>query len=291
MTEEIRYFNSLDAANILGVNVSTIKRWTEEGKLECIKTAGGHRKFLMQHLADFLKTYKKDKSKVNLFPVEDDADLEISHHILKKNYNHLINYIHDQALSGQRAQVQKALNGMYLGQYPLYLIYDKIITPILWRIGDMWESGEHTIIEEHFVTQTIRDAIVRLQGIIIHLPSQKRGKAFCLIMSQELHDIALKMVDQILELKGYLVLNSGQMSPSLNIEKVFEKYQPDQVYISSTVVQDENFVQAEFDKICYISEKHNADVYVGGRGFESIHFDHPAVKQRFFSFEQLYTSI
>ncbi|MBD3290423.1 helix-turn-helix domain-containing protein [candidate division KSB1 bacterium] len=290
MAGEVKYFNSLDAANILGVNVSTIKRWTEEGKLECIKTAGGHRKFLMQHLADFLKNYKKDKSKVNLFPVEDDSDLEISYHILKRNCNHLINYIHEQALMGHREQVQKALNGMYLGQYPLYLIYDKIVTPILWKIGDMWESGEKTIIEEHFVTQTIRDAIVRLQGII-PVPGEKRGKAFCLIMSQELHDIALKMVDQILELKGFVVLNSGQMSPSLNIEKIYEKYHPDRVYISSTIVNDVNLVQAEFDKICYISEKYNSDVYIGGRGFESIQFQHSVVKHRFFSFEELYESL
>ena len=38
MKEEIQYFNSHDAAKILGVNVSTVKRWTDEGKLECIKS-------------------------------------------------------------------------------------------------------------------------------------------------------------------------------------------------------------------------------------------------------------
>ena len=56
--EGIRHFNSIEVARILGVNVSTVKRWTEEGKLECIKTAGGHRKFLMAHLGDYVKNYK-----------------------------------------------------------------------------------------------------------------------------------------------------------------------------------------------------------------------------------------
>ena len=41
MSTEVQFFNSLEAAKILGVNVSSIKRWTEEGKLECVKTAGG----------------------------------------------------------------------------------------------------------------------------------------------------------------------------------------------------------------------------------------------------------
>ena len=51
--------NSEEAARLLGVNVSSIKRWTDEGKLSCIRTAGGHRKFQMSHLADFLKKFNK----------------------------------------------------------------------------------------------------------------------------------------------------------------------------------------------------------------------------------------
>ena len=42
-------------AEIIGVNVSTIKRWTDSGKLECQQTIGGHRKFHLNHLRKFLK--------------------------------------------------------------------------------------------------------------------------------------------------------------------------------------------------------------------------------------------
>ena len=31
-----------DASEILGVNISTLKRWTDNGTLKCTKTAGGH---------------------------------------------------------------------------------------------------------------------------------------------------------------------------------------------------------------------------------------------------------
>ena len=66
MELSVQYFNSEEAAKILGVNVSTIKRWTDEGKLKCIKSAGGHRKFLMEHLASFLDLNKKKTEKVKL---------------------------------------------------------------------------------------------------------------------------------------------------------------------------------------------------------------------------------
>ena len=80
------------------------------------------------------------------------------------------------------------------------------------------------------------------------------------------------------------------MTPSMKIEKIFEIYKPDRVYISSTIVTDINLTQAEFDKICYIASAHNAQVYVGGRGFDLIDFSHPAVEKRLHTFEDVYLS-
>lgn len=51
----MRYLSSKDVAEILGINISTLKRWTDSGVLECSKTAGGHRKFTMQHIRNFYK--------------------------------------------------------------------------------------------------------------------------------------------------------------------------------------------------------------------------------------------
>ena len=59
----MKYINSKDASEILGINISTLKRWTDNGILECTKTAGGHRKFTIQHIRDYYKKNKKaDKS-------------------------------------------------------------------------------------------------------------------------------------------------------------------------------------------------------------------------------------
>ncbi|MBN2013254.1 helix-turn-helix domain-containing protein [candidate division KSB1 bacterium] len=290
MKEQIQLFNSVDAAKILGVNVSTIKRWTDEGKLPCIKTAGGHRKFQMEHLAQFLEQNKKKTERVNLFPIESDSDLNISQRVMKGDFEFLIDYVQEQVRLGYRDRVQQVMNGLYLGQYPLYVIYDKLVTQVLHRFGELWESSKITVTEEHLYTQVVRDSIIRLQGII-KIPTEKIGKAFCMIMSTELHDIALKMVDHVLELRGFQVLNSGQMTPTLNIEKIFELYRPDRLYISSTVVLDLNSAQAEFDKLCYIAKDFGAQVFVGGRGFDQLHLNTcPVLKARLFTFKDVFAS-
>ena len=289
MKEEIQYFNSHDAAKILGVNVSTVKRWTDEGKLECIKSIGGHRKFMMDHFTEFLGKNNKKVSKINVFPIESDSDLEISHHILKGNFEFLVDYLKEEAFLSHRGRVQYVMNGLYLSQYPLYEIYDKLITQALYNIGSEWENGAKSITEEHIATQTIRDSIVRLQGII-RIPQKNNGNALCLNLSHEMHDIALKMVDHILELKGYRVLFSGQITPLMKMEQVFQAFNPERVYISTTIVDNLEIIQAEFDEICQMSESHKASVYIGGQGFEFIYHEHSIVNSRLNTFEELYNS-
>lgn len=289
MGHELQTLNSIEAANILGVNVSTIKRWTEEGKLECIKTAGGHRKFLMSHLAAFLERNKKKTSRATLIPLESKTDLLLNFHIMKGNFEYLVNFVREQALAGNRERVQQVLNGLYLGQYPLHVIYDQVLTPALHQIGNLWAEEQISVIEEHFASQAIRDSLIRLQGII-RIPTEKIGAALCLNFSSELHDIALKMVDHVLEARGFRVMFSGQITPALNLERIFAAYSPQRVYISSTRVEDPAAIQKEFDYICQLSAEHQARVFVGGSGFQALEIKNPALVTVLHSFEEVFLS-
>src|SRR5687767_2514943 len=61
------YLSTAQVAAALGIGVSTVKRWVEDGVLPAAKTAGGHRKLL---LADVLEVARR----TNL-PVRDLARL------------------------------------------------------------------------------------------------------------------------------------------------------------------------------------------------------------------------
>ncbi len=286
MKAPLKYFNSQEAAKILGVNVSTIKRWTEEGKLQCIRSAGGHRKFLMEHLNAFLNQNKKRTSRINLFPIESPEDLELSHRILKGDFKYLTTYVLQNALDSRREHIQKVLNGLYLGQHPLHRIYDHIITPTLHQIGAMWEAQKISIIDEHLATQSIRDSLVRLQGII-RIPEKKIGKALCINPSQELHDLALKMVDHILELRGFQVLYSGQITPTVDVFQILDEHKPDRLYISCSFVLASESVQEELDTLFQQCFEKGVKVFIGGAGFDHLDHKHPAVVKRLYSFSEV----
>ena len=287
MVKDVNFLNSQEAANVLGVNVSSIKRWTDSGKLDCIQTAGGHRKFLMSHLVKFIEENENKSSKTNVFTIETESDVEISYHILKGDFDTLIDYVVNRARVSDRFAVQKVLNGLYLGHYPLHMIYDHLITPVMRSLGTLWMNKDLSIIEEHIAAQTVRDAVNRLQGII-RIPEKKEGKAIFLNLSTELHDIGLKLVENIMEVRGFRTFFSGQMTPLIEIEQIFERVGPDRLYISSTYVNDLEATQQEADKLFNICQKYGTRVYVGGRGWDVLSYDHPAVEIRLYSYEEIY---
>ena len=231
------HFNTVEAAKILGVNISTIKRWTDSGKLECLRTLGGHRKFTMEQISNFIEKNNNGNNKVNAFPLEKSDDLQLSQWVLKRDFSKLIEYTKNQALLCNRKSISDVLQSLYLAQYPLFTIYDDLVSPVLNQIGDLWNSGIISIIEEHFVSQTMKDCIVRLQSMI-SLPAKKQGVVMCMSMFDDMHDLGLKMVDHILEYRGYKVLYSGQMTPKIKLNKIFENYNPQRLYISSNFVKD-----------------------------------------------------
>jgi len=55
MTEQL--FTTEDLSNMLQVSKSTIKRWAEDGKLQCFRTPGGHRKFNQKNIQEFISRY------------------------------------------------------------------------------------------------------------------------------------------------------------------------------------------------------------------------------------------
>ena len=281
------HFNTVEAAKILGVNISTIKRWTDSGKLECLRTLGGHRKFTMEQISNFIEKNNNGNNKVNAFPLEKSDDLQLSQWVLKRDFSKLIEYTKNQALLCNRKSISDVLQSLYLAQYPLFTIYDDLVSPVLNQIGDLWNNGIISIIEEHFVSQTMKDCIVRLQSMI-SLPAKKQGVVMCMSMFDDMHDLGLKMVDHILEYRGYKVLYSGQMTPKIKLNKIFENYSPQRLYISSNFVKDPEKSQKEFDTIIEITDFLGIDVYVGGKGFDVINWQKSHLVKKLKTFKEVY---
>ncbi|MGH9280698.1 MAG: helix-turn-helix domain-containing protein [Acidimicrobiales bacterium] len=51
MAQDVEYLTSTEAARLLHVSPKTVSRWATEGRIPCIVTLGGHRRFHPDNVA------------------------------------------------------------------------------------------------------------------------------------------------------------------------------------------------------------------------------------------------
>ena len=264
-----RYISSEEASNIIGVNVSTIKRWADRGKLDCVITAGGHRKFLMRHLTSFLNENSKYRSRLNVLPYESSEHRQLTQLVLKRHIPELREILFSKSIDGDREICQHIMNGLYLAGLRLDEIYDDILVPVLSSIGEKWTKGDLAIYEEHVATKVIQGCIHAMYSLL-NKPKKSLGLALCIGLKDELHEIPLFITEQILLDRGFDVINLGPNTPLERIETLFNETKPDRLYVSSTVVKDPTSAEGDLIKLFALANSHNTLVFLGGRGFGSV---------------------
>src|SRR4051812_43863816 len=73
MDQDPTLLTSSQAAGLLEVHESSVKRWTNEGILTPIKTKGGHRRIPLPGLLAFARAERSDAALLGLAPFEEDV--------------------------------------------------------------------------------------------------------------------------------------------------------------------------------------------------------------------------
>ena len=64
--EEEKYLRPKEACKILGISSRTLYEWEKEGKVECARTRGGHRRILKTDVLPDYKSTPRRRQKKNL---------------------------------------------------------------------------------------------------------------------------------------------------------------------------------------------------------------------------------
>ena len=149
--------------------------------------------------------------------------------------------------------------------------YDKLLKPVMYRIGDLWQKGQLDVATEHAGTNTAISLIKIINERITARTNESfsRYKAVICTPDGELHGLACNMIESLLLSKGFKVYNISTSIPSDYIIDYIRDLQPDIVLVSLTLV--ENIKSAE-RLIHQIHAKYNnkLPVVVGGSAFNNM---------------------
>ena len=262
----MKYLNSKEVASVMGVNVSTIKRWTDSGKLDCYQTIGGHRKFLLSHLKNFLKEKINQKLKVNIIQYLNKGDKELVQRIDRIDYKYLRDYLFQLGLQQGVDSIHDVINSLLIKGEPQYRIYDELILNVLNRIGDLWSNNKLSIADEHTMTETIRNVMYRIHSEISKNNVKIPKKVICMTLTNDEHEIPLVMIQSILDEINIPSTNLGPNIPVPEIESKIQVVNPTHLIISSNYVLDTDIFNSEISRLIQFCHKKDIEILIGGSG-------------------------
>jgi MerR family transcriptional regulator, light-induced transcriptional regulator len=161
----------------------------------------------------------------------------------------------------------------YSRLFGLTEFYDKLLKPVMYRIGDLWQQGQLDVATEHASTNTAI-SLIKIINERITVRTTVPGtsseyKAVICTPDGELHGLACNMIESLLLNKGFKVYNISTSIPTDYIVDYIRDLQPDIIFISITLV--ENIKSAE-RLVQRIHAKYNnkLPVVVGGSAFNNM---------------------
>jgi len=153
--------------------------------------------------------------------------------------------------------------------------YDKLLKPVMYRIGDLWQQGQLDVATEHASTNTAISLIKIINERIITARIKMtqslspQYKAVICTPDGELHGLACNMIESLLLNKGFRVYNISTSIPTDYIVQYMRDLQPDIVFMSITLVENTKPAERLVQQI-HARYNNNLPVMVGGSAFNQI---------------------
>ena len=200
-------------------------------------------KFLAKRNLDFSKSTKLNES----------LQAKLMEKLKRYEINELIKIYHDYTKS-----VYTSLD-----------FYEKILIPVLYKIGDQWENGEIDVATEHVCSNAVNTLIdlINQNNTKKISKSYRDTKSIVLCTPEgELHSIGCKIIESLLLEKGYEVYNITSPLPTNSIESYLNNIKLGLLLISVTL--DEN-LDSVIRFIKEIRNSCNIPLIVGGNAIKS----------------------
>jgi len=120
-----------------------------------------------------------------------------------------------------------------LGLYPVDMVRERILLPVLRALGECWSRRPGGIAEEHFFTCWLRD---KLGARLHHLARAARGPTLlAAALPGDRHDLGLLMFGHDASVRGYRVVMLGAALPFAEIPPAARAARAHAVVLSATI--------------------------------------------------------
>lgn len=254
-------------SELTGVNSITLRAWESRyGLIEPIRKASGHRLYTQEHidlinrvvgLLDRGMRIGQIKAEVLAGNSSDDSDSDLE----DERQNYWRRYINGMIAAIIRFD-ERALERTYsdaLSHYPVRLVTEKLLSPVLKEVGERWVSGQGSVAEEHFFGFYLRNKL----GARFHHRSQGQSGPRLLMacLPGDLHEIGLLLFALDACDHGFQTILLGANMPLDEFPDAVKKTASDALVLSGTIEPGDEVISRFLPRLV---EKLDVPVFVGG---------------------------
>jgi len=249
-----QFLSTAKAAKVLGVSVSTVKRWVDDGILLAQKTAGGHRK--LAH-ADVLRMVKS-----GLLPAGDLTELQCTSSFSPRK---LASDLFFALLRGDSGTATRIVMGAYNSRITLPTMADEIIAPAMHRIGHEWATGDLDVYQEHRGSQACATALYSLKSHMQAAASSSGPSAVGAAPEGDLTLLPCLLAELVMMDLGWKPVNLGPNTPLSSFEKAVREIRPKLIWLSAShIIEPARFLE-EYRGLQAAAQQIGSVIVIGGR--------------------------
>ena len=249
-----------DAAEILGVSVSSIKRWVDDGTLPAVKTSGGHRRLKVSDLLELARGGISGGINLDFFRKKQGTSGNVPDPA--SVYRELL----DHARNCRPVEITHALDRARTAGMSLQMAGDEVIFPLMDEIGRLWQEGQLDVAEEHLATRAINDALGRWKEAVGTRAGAGRQRLAVGACPPGDHSMLGNFLVEIMLLeRGWRVLNLGPNTPFDTLASVARDQGADLVWLTCTHLADEDAFATWLQTLHSRLKGHGAALFLGGR--------------------------
>ena len=264
-------FTTNDVANILHVDKSTVKRWTDEGKLKCFRTPGGHRKFRSEDLFTFITDNNYAKETLQMYPQVMSDEMIIRSIVQKKEFNILQSVCFSAAIKGNKTELLQLFTETNSAGLSIGGIFDNILKPTTKKLNYMLSQNKLAVSEIHLAQNVLTSVIIQWSETMMKLP-RNRKTIVCASIENGRNEIELTALITLFELNGYTVLNLGTGINSDSINQFVTRTKPFAVCLSASFTQNLEYLFVELKKVAEYSKINGAHCMASGDAYQTFNF-------------------
>ena len=141
----------------------------------------------------------------------------------------------DALLAADGPQADAEAQDAYRASSSVAEVHARVVTPAMYRIGELWKQGAITVADEHVATAIVHRVLASLYSSRTDRPMDVRDTVLLATPEGEHHGLGLRIVADLLEMTGFHVVYLGADTPADALAAAVAEHDPSVVGLSLTM--------------------------------------------------------